>query len=143
MFARRQPEVSQRDNFEAVPMKAAEEMLDLFVAPFWFGCEADDPVNAQAFNRHTSPFGAPLQAVLGSDAAHWDVVDMASVLGEAWDLVETGAIDADDFRDFVYTNPVRLHAGMNPEFFSGTRVEAAAAEIDATARRPVSSRSHA
>jgi len=31
----------------------------------------------------------------------------------------------DDFRDFMFANPVRLHAGMNPEFFAGTRVEQA------------------
>ena len=31
-----------------------------------------------------------------------------------------------DFRDFTFLNPVRLHAGANPDFFAGTRVEAAA-----------------
>jgi len=25
-----------------------------------------------------------------------------------------------DFRDFVFVNPVKLHCGMNPEFFKGT-----------------------
>jgi hypothetical protein len=35
----------------------------------------------------------------------------------------------DDFRDFAFTNAVRLHAGMNPAFFEGTVVERAAAEV--------------
>ena len=33
----------------------------------------------------------------------------------------------DDFRDFTFTNPLRLHAGANPKFFDGTVCEAAAA----------------
>jgi hypothetical protein len=28
-----------------------------------------------------------------------------------------------DFRDFVFTNPVRLWAANNPNFFKGTAVE--------------------
>jgi predicted TIM-barrel fold metal-dependent hydrolase len=143
MFARPQPAVRQRDNFEAVPMQRAEDMLDLFVAPFWFGCEADDPVTAHAFDRRANPFGASLQAVLGSDAAHWDVVDMAAVLGEAWEMVEHGTITVEDFRDFVFANPARLHAGMNPSFFAGTRVESAAAALladDAAAPRSVTAK---
>jgi hypothetical protein len=104
-------------------MSSVEEMQDLFVAPFYFGCEADDPMNAHAFNRSVNPFGAALKAILGSDNAHWDVIDMAGVLHEAYEQVEHGVMSADDFRDFAFTNPVRLHAGMNPDFFDGTRVE--------------------
>jgi len=29
----------------------------------------------------------------------------------------------DDFRDFVFVNPIKLHAGMNPDFFKGTVIE--------------------
>jgi predicted TIM-barrel fold metal-dependent hydrolase len=125
IFARPQPEVEQADNFEAVGMESIEEILDLFVAPFWFGCEADDPVTATAFNRQVNPFGASLKAILGSDNAHWDVPDMRDVLGEAFEMVEDGKLSAADFRDFCFTNPVQLHAGMNPNFFKGTRVEKA------------------
>jgi hypothetical protein len=42
---------------------------------------------------------------------------------EAWEFVERGLIAADDFRDFMFVNPVQLHAGMNPDFFVGTRIE--------------------
>jgi hypothetical protein len=34
-------------------------------------------------------------------------------------------ISADDFRDFVFTNPTTLWTGTNPDFFKGTVVEAA------------------
>ena len=35
-------------------------------------------------------------------------------------------INEDNFREFTFTNVVELHAGMNPDFFKGTLVEAAA-----------------
>ena len=134
IFTRAQPTVDQTDNFSAVPMNDPREMLDLFVAPFWFGCEADDPMNPHAFNRAANPFGAAMQAVLGSDNAHWDVTDMNKVLGEAYEMVEKGLLAEADFEAFVFTNPVALHAGMNPSFFEGTAVEHAAAAVVVPAR---------
>jgi predicted TIM-barrel fold metal-dependent hydrolase len=129
IFGPAQPEVEAPDNFSAVPMTSAAEMLDLFVSPFWFGCEADDPVTAHAFDRQVNPYGASLKALLGSDNAHWDVPDMAQVLVEARELVERGAMSEHDFRQFVFVNPVELHAGMNPTFFEGTRIERQVAEL--------------
>jgi hypothetical protein len=124
-----QPEVESPDNFSAVPMTDAAELLDLFVSPFWFGCEADDPVTAHAFDRRVNPYRASLKALLGSDNAHWDVPDMAKVLIEARELVERGNMTEDDFRQFVFVNPVELHAGMNAKFFEGTRIERAVADL--------------
>ncbi len=46
-----------------------------------------------AFNTAVNPFGAELQAMMGSDIAHWDVPDMSEVLEEAWEMVEHGWID--------------------------------------------------
>ena len=43
------------------------------------------------------------------------VPDMTEVLVEA--LKGRGIITEDDFRDFVFGNPVRFWAGMNPHFF--------------------------
>ena len=40
-------------------------------------------------------------------------------------MVEHELITEDDFRDFVFTNPVRFYTEANPSFFAGTRVEAA------------------
>jgi predicted TIM-barrel fold metal-dependent hydrolase len=133
MFARPQPEVRDRDNFAAVAMTDAHEMVDLFAERFWFGCEADDPVTAHAFDRRVNPFGVALKATLGSDNAHWDVVDMAGVVPEAYEMVERGLLDHEQLRAFAFTNAVELHAGMNPAFFAGTTVEADAAAVMATA----------
>ena len=91
---------------------------------FFFGCEGDDPTNSWAFASRTNPFGARLGAVLSSDISHWDVPDMTEVVAEAYELVEKKLITEEDFRDFAFTNAVRLHAGMNPDFFKDTAVEA-------------------
>ena len=45
---------------------------------------------------------------------------------EAWELVEHGLISPDDFRAFVFDNPLELWTAANPDFFDGTRVEKAA-----------------
>ena len=50
--------------------------------------------------------------------------DMTKVLPEAYELVEHKLDQQQDFRDFVFTNPVKLWAGSNPAFFKGTAVEA-------------------
>ena len=113
----------QLDDFARCQIECAEDIRDLFVSNFYFGCEADDPVNAWAFNRQVNPFGAKLNAVFGSDIGHFDVPDMTAVLGEAYEGVEDGVLSPDDFRDFVFANPVRLWTSMNPAFFVGTAVE--------------------
>ncbi|MEW6297753.1 MAG: amidohydrolase family protein [Thermodesulfobacteriota bacterium] len=115
------------DDWAACRIERAEDIRDLFVPNFYFGCEADDPLNATAFNTTMNPFGARLRAIFSSDIGHWDVPDMSEVLEEAYELVEKGLLSEHDFRDFVFTNPVTLWAGMNPEFFRGTVVEQAAA----------------
>jgi hypothetical protein len=48
---------------------------------------------------------------------------MTKVLTEAWELVDEELLSEPDFRDFVFTNPVRLWAGNNPDFFNGTVVD--------------------
>ena len=113
----------QLDDFARCQIERAEDIRDLFVSNFYFGCEADDPVNVWAFNRQVNPFGAKLNAVFGSDIGHFDVPDMTDVLGEAYEGVEDGVLSQDDFRDFVFANPVRLWTSMNPDFFVGTAVE--------------------
>ncbi|MGH8012510.1 MAG: amidohydrolase family protein, partial [Candidatus Binataceae bacterium] len=114
------------DDFAACKIERARDIEGLFVPRFYFGCESDDPANAWAFNSKANPYGARLGAVFGSDIGHFDVPDMAGVLNEAYELVDDGLITTDDFRDFVFTNPVRLWAGNNPDFFKGTMVEDAA-----------------
>lgn len=102
-----------------------DQLLHIFTDRFFFGCEADDPMNSLAFSSSLNPGGITLPAVFASDVGHWDVPDMRGVLPEAYELVEHGHIDPGDFRAFVFENPVRLWAGGNPDFFRGTSVEKA------------------
>lgn len=111
------------DDWAPCHITRVEEIRDLFVPNFYFGCEADDPMNAWAFNRQVNPFDARLKAIFSSDIGHWDVPDMRTVVAEAYELVEKGTLTGEDFRDFVFTNPVTLWTDMNPEFFKGTVVE--------------------
>lgn len=116
-------DLDRLDDFAACQIEKAEDIIDLFVEPFYFGCEADDPMAAVAFRSKGLPFDVKLKAVFGSDIGHWDVPEMREVLEEAFELVEDGLMEEDDFRDFMFTNPVTLHARGNPSFFKGTIVE--------------------
>jgi hypothetical protein len=102
------------------------------VPNFFFGCEADDPMSAVAFNTKLNPFGARLGAMLSSDIGHWDVTDMREVLEEAYEMVEKELMTQADFRDFAFGNPVRFFAGMNADFFKWTAVENEAAKVQAS-----------
>ena len=121
--------IDNLDDYAACQIKRPEDLRDLFVNNFYFGCEADDPMNAWAFNRRGNPFRAQLNALFGSDIGHFDVPDMTHVVPEAHELVDDGLISEADFRDFVFANPVRFWGEANPNFFKGTAVEAEAAAL--------------
>jgi predicted TIM-barrel fold metal-dependent hydrolase len=110
------------DDFAEVPVESGDELRAHFAERFYFGCEADDPITAWAFDRHGHH---RLRPIFSSDVGHFDVVDMSEVTAEAYELVEQGLISEEDFRDFVFANPVRLHTALNPDFFKGTVVESA------------------
>jgi hypothetical protein len=114
------------DDFAEVAAQSGEELRRHFAERFFFGCEADDPMTAWAFDRHGNH---RLNPIFSSDVGHFDVLDMSEVLEEAWELVEHGLINEDDFRQFVFANPARLHTAMNPSFFKGTVVEDAIAKV--------------
>ena len=80
-------------------------------------------MNGAAFDSRLNPFGAKLNAFLGSDIGHWDVPDPTKVVAEAWELVDDGLLTADYFRAFTFENVTRLHTQINPGFFDGTVVE--------------------
>ena len=111
------------DDFAPTGVEKPEDIRDIFDASFYFGCEADDRLNAVAFDAKLNHLGARLNAIFGSDIGHWDVPDMTQVLVEAYEMVEHGFITEDDFRDFTCGNVVGMHTGMNPDFFKGTTVE--------------------
>ena len=120
--------VAEHDDYAACKITRKEDWIDLYARPFYFGCEADDRMNAVAFGK-VNPFGARINAIFSSDVGHFDVPDMRMVLPEAHELVEDGLITADDFRDFTFTNAVRLWGTQNPDFFKGTAVARQAAEV--------------
>ena len=126
--------IEDLDDYFRCKIERKQDIRDLFVPRFYFGCEADDPVNAWAFNKKANPMGARLNALFSSDIGHFDVPDMSDVVPEAYELVEHGLIDDNDFRDFMFANAVRFWGEVNPEFFRGTVVEKAAAEALAQSR---------
>ena len=52
-----------------------EDLGELFDR-FYFGCEADDRMNAIAFQTKINRFGQRLHAIFSSDIGHFDVPDM-------------------------------------------------------------------
>jgi len=110
------------DEFAATGVDSAEALARLFAEHFFFGCEADDPLNALAWDRARNPFGLSLHALFGSDIGHWDVPEIAHVLVEAFGLVEQGIVSEDDFRRFAFASPVAFWTASNPRFFDGTPV---------------------
>ena len=111
------------DEFAASGVASAADIQAVFESQFFFGCEADDPMNAIAFDRGKLPRRARLRPIFASDIGHWDVPDFRRVLPEAWELVEDGHMNADDFRAFTCDNVVELMTATNPDFFVGTAVE--------------------
>ena len=117
------------DEFAPCKINDKREIKDLFVPHFYFGCEADDPITAWAFDTKKNPYGAKLNAIFSSDIGHWDVVDMRDVTAEAYELVEHGLLNEDEFRDFTFANAARMRCSMNPDFFKGTIVEGEVAKL--------------
>ncbi len=123
-----------RDEFAESGVGSADDIVDIFARQYFFGCEADDPMNAIAFARDMLPSEmlarqARLNAVFASDIGHWDVPDMSEVLAEAYELLERGHLSEADFEQFTFANAVRLWGGTNPDFFAGTAVEREAAAV--------------
>jgi hypothetical protein len=118
-------------------IERASDIYERFVPHFFFGCEGDDRVTSWAFDSKRNPLGARLNAIYGSDLGHYDLIDMRDAGVEAYEGVEQGLMTEEDFRDFVFTNPIKLHCGMNPDFFKGTVVEDSAARVVAELIGPV------
>ena len=117
------------DDYFRCRIERKDDIRELFVPRFYFGCEADDPINAWAFSRHANPMGSRLNALFSSDIGHFDVPDISDVVPEAHELVEHGLLTDDDFRDFMFANAIRFWGEVNPDFFKGTVVEKQAREV--------------
>jgi hypothetical protein len=54
---------------------------------------------------------------------------MREVTAEAYELIEHGLLNEDEFRDFMFANAARMWGSTNPDFFKGTVVEREAAKV--------------
>lgn len=111
------------DEFQDSGISSIEDIKDIFCSRYFFGCEADDPMNALATKCKPMLGGAEMKAMFASDIGHWDVTNMNSVLPDAWELVEDGLLDSDEFSAFVFGNVVEFYGRVNPSLFEGTTVE--------------------
>ncbi len=111
------------DDFQFCKAASEEDIRDLFVPNFYFGCEADDRMNAVAFNPALNHFDVQLKALFSSDIGHWDVPDIRLPVAEAYELVKRELMTESDFRSFIFKNTAELHVQMNPDFYKGTAVE--------------------
>jgi hypothetical protein len=94
----------------------------------------DTPVmREESLNTKANPVGARRNAIFSSDIGHFDVPDMTEVVPEAHERVEHGLLTDDDVRDCMFANAVRFGREVDPDFFKGTVVEKAAAEVLASA----------
>jgi predicted TIM-barrel fold metal-dependent hydrolase len=118
-----------RDDFVAAQLSSVEDIRDRFCTNFFWGCEADDPLVGVAFDPRVAPLGALVPAFFASDLGHWDVPEFDEPLEEAYELVEHGILDTEQLREFVFANPIRFYASLNPEFFAGTAIETEAAAV--------------
>ena len=109
------PDETNLDEFAQSGVKSAEDIKAMFER-FYFGCEADDPLTAVAFDTDRNPLGARLKPIFASDIGHWDVPDIREVLPEAWELVEHGHIDEEEFRAFTYDNARALWPKLGARF---------------------------
>lgn len=128
-LSRRPGRPAQLDEFSRAGLTGADDMIAPFSTRSFFGCEADDPLVPLAFRLRVAHRPVSLRPMLGTDVSHWDAPVMDEVLPEAYEAVEDGQLDADQFEAFVFSNAVRLHGGMNPAFFQGTPCETEAASV--------------
>ncbi len=120
MLSDPEEDLSAIDEFKESLIKDVSGITRIFSEQYFFGCEADDPMNALAFNKSFHPGNISLRAVFASDIGHWDVPDMKEVLIEAYELVEDESLSPEEFRAFAFQNAVDL---WGKEFFNNTVIE--------------------
>ncbi len=126
----RHDRLADRDEWAKSGVREEADFARIFDS-FFFGCEADDPSVFRALDARANPKRTRLKPVFSSDIGHWDVPDIQSVLLESHKLVDKGLLSEQDYRDFVFTYPARLHLKANPGFFAGTVVEGATSRLAA------------
>lgn len=117
------------DDFAAAGVTGPADIIAPLAERSFYGCEADDPLMALAFNLHVGHADVRLRPLLGTDVSHWDAPVMNQVIPEAYEAVADGAVTEDQFRELTLVNPVLLHGGVNPSFFEGTVCQADARSV--------------
>ena len=135
LWGSREENPADLDEWAPCKIEKKEDIRDLFVPRFFFGCEGDDRMTPLAFDGKKHAFRSRLNAIYGSDLGHFDLPDMRDAAAEVYELVEKGYMSEEDFRDFVFVNPVRHKTDMNPDFFKGTVVEGAVKKLLAESRQ--------
>jgi predicted TIM-barrel fold metal-dependent hydrolase len=110
------------DEFAQAQIGTPDDIVELFTDHFYFGCEADDPMTAVAFDKNLPPYGHDLHPIFASDIGHFDVPDAAGVLEEAWELVKFEQLNMEQFKTFMFSNAAQLWSAQNPKFFEGTAI---------------------
>jgi predicted TIM-barrel fold metal-dependent hydrolase len=112
---------SEPDEWAALGVTTPADLVERFASSFFFGCESDDRMVAQAF-APSNPLGCELKVMLGSDLSHPDTPDLDAILPNAFRLVQEGLVREDQFRRFMVDNAVDCFTRMSPHFFDGTTV---------------------
>src|SRR5262249_26572623 len=84
------------DEFASCGIRGEADVIRVFADQSFYGCEADDPMNAVAFDARLHAGGRRLGAMFASDIGHWDVPDVRHVVAEAHELVEDGKLTEAD-----------------------------------------------
>ncbi|HVM65482.1 MAG TPA: amidohydrolase family protein [Acidimicrobiales bacterium] len=109
------------EEWDALDVSSPDELVARFTSNFFFGCESDDRLVAQAF-APSNPLGCELRAMLGSDISHPDTPDLGAILPNAFRLVEEGLLTGEQFERFTFGNARECFTRMNPRFFDGTAI---------------------
>jgi predicted TIM-barrel fold metal-dependent hydrolase len=129
LWGSREETPADLDEWKPCKIDKKEDIRELFVPRFFFGCEGDDRMTPLAFDGKKHAFRSRLNAIYGSDLGHFDLPDMRDAAAEAYELVEKEWMSEEDFRDFVFVNPVKHKTDVNPDFFKGTVVEGAVKKL--------------
>ena len=105
-FRFREQKAEDINDFALAKIQNKQDIFDRWVPNFYFGNEADDRTIVGALHPQATPFNQKVNALFSSDSGHWDVPELTEPLAETWDLVQEGAITAEDFKALVL--PIRI-----------------------------------
>ena len=120
---RRGPRHARR--VRGVRHRRGEDIRDVFTRAFHFGCEADDPLTALAFDTARNPLARGSRRCSRPTSGTGTSPTSARCCPRRGSWSSTAHATEADFRSLTFENPISLWAGMNPSFFDGTTVEGA------------------